>query len=548
MSPIDLHVHSNCSDGSFTPSELVDYAIEKGLSAFALTDHDTTAGLKEAMQYASNKPVQVIPGIEFSTEYEGKDIHILGLFIQYDTPEFQDALEAFVNSRILRNQKMCQKLQAFGIDITYEKLVARFPGAVITRAHYAKFLLESGVTSSMTEAFERFIGDHASCFVPREKVTPAQAIALILKADGIPILAHPTLYHMSNARLEQLVCELKEQGLIGIEAIYSTYSTAEERQIRKLAAKYNLLISGGSDFHGSTKPDLELGTGYGKLYIPSSILEDLKSSLTYLLFSDMDGTLLQSDNTISDAMKKGLQKFSAQKNKLLLTSGRPLNSILEVVNQLGISEPGTLIIANNGALVYDCDTKTSLVEHRLPFDLTRSILRIGEEMGIHCQVYSDTHIIASKQSKELDYYQQRIHLPSLIAEDVVGAMEQETFKIMVIHLTDKSRLEALRERVLAEFSDSVQCIFSNDRYLEILPKKAGKGNAIRFASDYFHVPHSRTYAIGDAENDISMIQEAGTGIAMANAQDSVKEIADQITKNDNNHDGVLEIIQNLCNN
>lgn len=290
MKAIDLHVHSNRSDGTFPPARLVDYAMEKGLAAFALTDHDTVDGLEEAMQYAhrlrSTLPPQeaklvpeVIPGIEFSTEYQGKDVHILGLYINYNNTRFQKYLQDFVASRVNRNRKMCSLLQEAGIDISYEALLSEFPDAVITRAHYAKFLLNHNYTKSMKEAFDRYIGDHCPYYVPREKVTPEQAVKLILQAEGIPILAHPILYHMSDERLETLVSQLKEAGLMGIEAIYSTYNASEERQIRRLAEAYHLTVSGGSDFHGENKPGLDLAVGYGKLFVPYSVLEALKELL-----------------------------------------------------------------------------------------------------------------------------------------------------------------------------------------------------------------------------------------------------------------------------
>ena len=331
---VDLHVHSTCSDGTFTPEELVDYAIQKGLTAFALTDHDTVNGLDRAIRYAEElrqarvtSPVisshndtddrlpvsfsrndaddrlpvsfsrndavarlpvssvadadvprvpEIIPGIELSTEYQGKDIHMVGLFIDYRQPEFAHYLEDFIRSRENRNEKMCALLREHDIDITYEALLAEFPGAVITRAHFARYLLSHGYIQSMKEAFDRYVGDHCPCFVPREKVTPAQAVELILGAGGVPVLAHPILYHMSDDRLDTLVAELKKIGLVGIEAIYSTYNTAEERQIRGLASKYDLQISGGSDFHGANKPKIDLGTGWGKLYVPDEVLENLR--------------------------------------------------------------------------------------------------------------------------------------------------------------------------------------------------------------------------------------------------------------------------------
>ena len=284
MRLVDLHTHTSKSDGSLTPTQLVDYAIEKGLAAVAITDHDTTGGLDEALAYADTlhesgaSDIEVIPGIEFSTKYEQKDVHIVGLYISYDAPAFQDRLNAFVDSRVNRNHKMCQNLRSAGIDITFDKLQAENPGAVITRAHYASYLLDHGYVKSRPDAFSQYLGDHTKYFVPREKVTPAQAVELILQADGIPILAHPTLYHMGNERLCALVASLKETGLMGIEGFYSTYTLQDERDMRRIADKYDLLLSGGSDFHGANKPSLDLGTGYGRLFVPEEILQLLKNA------------------------------------------------------------------------------------------------------------------------------------------------------------------------------------------------------------------------------------------------------------------------------
>lgn len=373
MLPVDLHVHSNRSDGTYSPRELVDYAMKKGLAAFALTDHDTVEGLAEAMERAESlrrgqaeglqqtadntegfrqaqtteqaegfrqaqtaeqaegfrqaqateraaglqqeraqslqqaqdagagvpqpdlaRPMvpEVIPGIEFSTKYtapgtsrtdeeegrnaRGQEVHIVGLDIDYQNPAFRARLQEFVDSRTARNHKMCRLLQEAGMDVTYEALLAESPDAVITRAHYARYMLNHGYVKSMAEAFDRYIGDRCPCYVPREKVTPVQAVRLILEAGGIPVLAHPILYRMSDARLEALTAELKDAGLIGIEAIYSTYKPHEERQIRALAKKYDLRISGGSDFHGTNKPGLDLGTGCGTLFVPYEVLTDLR--------------------------------------------------------------------------------------------------------------------------------------------------------------------------------------------------------------------------------------------------------------------------------
>lgn len=282
MRQVDLHTHSNKSDGSYSPAELVDYAIAKGLSAVALTDHDTIDGLAEAVHHAealsrSGQPsIEVVPGIEFSTKYESQDVHIVGLYIAYDSPVFTDSLQQFIDSRTGRNIKMCNKLRAAGIDITYDKLKEKNPDAVITRAHYASYLFENGYVKSRQEAFAQYLGDHTKYFVPREKVTPAQAVSLILQAEGIPILAHPPLYHMGNERLDKLVSSLKDAGLMGIEALYSTYTGQDERDMLRLASKYDLLLSGGSDFHGANKPKLDLGIGYGKLFVPEEFLDNIK--------------------------------------------------------------------------------------------------------------------------------------------------------------------------------------------------------------------------------------------------------------------------------
>ncbi len=285
MKAIDLHTHTCKSDGSYTPTELVDYAIEKNLAAVAVTDHDSIEGLDEAVLHAAAlrerglPSVEVIPGIEFSTKYQKQDVHIVGLYISYKKETFQKALGGFVDSRVSRNKKMCENLRGAGIDITYERLLAMYPDAVITRAHYASFLLERGHVKSRQDAFARYLGDHTKYFVPREKVTPSQAVELILKADGIPILAHPPLYHMGNDRLETLVSTLKEDGLMGVEVFYSTYSNQDMRDMQRLSEKYDLLISGGSDFHGANKPGLDLGCGYGKLYVPEEVLHKIKAAL-----------------------------------------------------------------------------------------------------------------------------------------------------------------------------------------------------------------------------------------------------------------------------
>ena len=281
MRGIDLHTHSNCSDGTYSVKELMDYAHEKNLAAIALTDHDTVDGLDEASSYVKeNYPdMELVPGIEFSTVEEGKDVHIVGLYIDHHNEEFKKKLGQFIDSRTIRNKKMCRNLsEEAGIPISYEELTGSFPGAVLTRAHYAKFMVDRGYARSRNEVFDKYIGDNCPYYVEREKISPEEAISYVLEAKGVPVLAHPILYHLSDRKLDALVARLKDAGLKGIEAIYSTYSPSEERQIKELAAKYDLLISGGSDFHGANKPKIDLGTGMGKLFLPEDLLIPIKKA------------------------------------------------------------------------------------------------------------------------------------------------------------------------------------------------------------------------------------------------------------------------------
>ncbi len=275
---IDLHTHTMYSDGSLTPQKLIDYAIYKGLKAIAITDHDTVAGLDEALEYAKDKDIEVIPGVELSTEWKDKDIHIVGLNIDHKQPEFTDFLKDFVESRDVRNRKMCKLLTDAGMPVDYDELKRIYPDSVITRGHYARYMLDKGYTSYLREAFERYIGDNGPYYVPREKTTAADGVRLIVKAGGIPILAHPMLYHMNDDRLKELTDELIPLGLMGIEAVYTTNSESEERETREFAKENGLLISGGSDYHGEAKPRTDLGLGFGGLYVDAGIWTDLKKA------------------------------------------------------------------------------------------------------------------------------------------------------------------------------------------------------------------------------------------------------------------------------
>lgn len=274
---IDLHVHSNISDGTLSPSKVIDLATQHGLKAIALTDHDTVGGIEEACiraTYYQQKGIDftLIPGVELSVGYKKRDIHILGLYIDSKNKEFLALLNQMVAEREERNQKMIKNFQNDGIQITMEELKEESKDAVITRAHFAKILVRKHYVASTKEAFVKYLNEDGKYYVNRKFITPEQAIDAILQAGGVPILAHPMLYHLPDEELDSLIARLTEHGLKGIETIYSTYSPEEEQKVRALASKYNLILTGGSDFHGEVKPDISIGTGRGNLVIPDELL------------------------------------------------------------------------------------------------------------------------------------------------------------------------------------------------------------------------------------------------------------------------------------
>lgn len=273
---IDLHTHSAESDGTFTPEELMYHAKESGLSALALTDHDTVSGIKKAQPVAEELGLELVPGIELSTDYEGKEIHILGYYIDVGHPEFLRKLKEFVNCRDSRNEKMAALLQQEGFPVTMEELARENPGSVITRAHFARFLVEHGFAKDRETVFRNYLGDGCRCYVPREKITPFEAIRLIQMGGGMAFFAHPVLCHMNPGRLRAFTQNLKDAGLSGIEAIYSMNEPGDERNLLKLAEELGLLVSGGSDFHGKNKPQIKLGAGRGNLRIPYGVLEKIR--------------------------------------------------------------------------------------------------------------------------------------------------------------------------------------------------------------------------------------------------------------------------------
>lgn len=287
MNTVDLHTHTTFSDGTYTPQQIIDYAIQKGLSAIAITDHDTLDGVSVAMDYASDKPIEVISGIELSTSYFRHDdtydfeteIHIVGLFLDTEFSVLSEKLTDIHKNREKRNLEVIKKFNSLGIPITLADLEEVAGGNIITRAHFAKALLKGGYITSTQECFDRYLGKNKPAYVPREKLDYTQSISLIEQSGGIAVLAHPLLYKLGTKSLETMLGDLKNAGLTAIEAIYSTHSPSDIKYVKMLAQKNKLLISGGSDFHGDNKPKLDLATGYGNLCVPYEVLEDLKGAL-----------------------------------------------------------------------------------------------------------------------------------------------------------------------------------------------------------------------------------------------------------------------------
>lgn len=278
MKRIDLHVHSSASDGSFTPMEVADLAIGEGLSAIALTDHDTIDGICEILPYAAQKDLEVVPGIELSCYYKEREIHILGFYIDYKNADLQKELNALKEARYNRNLKMIELMQKDGIPVTLEKLLhGSEEDSVITRAHFARVLVEEGVCPDHPTAFRDYIGTGCKYYLPKPQVTCVRAMEILTKYAKAAFLAHPLLYHLDFEEIETLLIYLKSLGLKGVEAYHSTTSPVDSQKLCQIASRLNLEISGGSDFHGVPKPDIQIGIGRGNLKIPMELLDNLKS-------------------------------------------------------------------------------------------------------------------------------------------------------------------------------------------------------------------------------------------------------------------------------
>lgn len=275
----DLHTHSCCSDGTCTPAEIIDLAVKQGLSAVALTDHNTIDGLPAFLKAAVGKDILAVPGVEISTGYKEKELHIVGLFVQ---PADYAALTDFLNAANIRkeesNRKLIRTLSQAGFLLDYDSILRRHPDGTVNRAVIAAALLEKGYVTSVEDAFQRLLHPRNGFYVPPERICVFEAIRFLSAIHAIPVLAHPFL-NLSEEELREFLTEAKKHGLMAIETVYSSYSPETETLAGRIAAEFGLLRSGGSDFHGNNKPDISIGIGRGNLRIPTEFVKQLQEVL-----------------------------------------------------------------------------------------------------------------------------------------------------------------------------------------------------------------------------------------------------------------------------
>lgn len=277
---IDLHVHTTASDGMLTPSGLVAYASRKGLEAVAITDHDTIDGVAEAGEAGIREGVEVVPGVEISAQYEGGTLHILGYYIDGESSELRKGLEIVQEARRRRNPRLIRNLQNLGIDISLDEVTRAAAGGQVGRPHVAQVLVTKGYVKDSRQAFCKYLQKGAAAYEPKFRLPPAEALSLIRSAGGIAVLAHPfTLDCKTEFDLDGFVGTLADQGLEGIEVYYPEHSVDREQLYARVARRRGLLLTGGSDFHGTAMNDVDLGTGRGSLCVPYRLLAEMKKVL-----------------------------------------------------------------------------------------------------------------------------------------------------------------------------------------------------------------------------------------------------------------------------
>ncbi len=276
MNYIDLHTHSNCSDGSMTPTELVAHAAEKGIKAIALSDHDTVSAVDEALVAGERFGVEVVPAIEFSVQSK-TETHILGFYIDHKSQVLKDALTKINEVRYKRTLNTCNNLRNLGFDVTMEEALAIAPSGIIGRAHFARILAEKGYVASVKEAFDKYLGADKIAYDGSQYLTAEMAIKLIDEIGGVSFVAHPHLIRLDDKELREFLIKLKLCGLCGIEGYYNEYTPEMQEYFQNLAKELGLEISGGTDYHAKMKPHIEIGIGQKDMKIPYSVLENIKN-------------------------------------------------------------------------------------------------------------------------------------------------------------------------------------------------------------------------------------------------------------------------------
>lgn len=276
---IDFHSHTKASDGEFSPQELTNLAIQKHMTAIAITDHDTVDGLEEAEEYAKDKDIMLIPGIELEAKVEKGQMHILGLFIDYNNKEFKDKLNAIREYRNSRNDKFIEEFNRIGFEISLEELIKESNGKTIGKPHFARIFLQKGYVQTKDEMFDKYFNQEPFNKFKKSFYTPEEVITMIKKVNGIAILAHPQSLKLEDNELIDKIKKLKGYGLDGMECYHTKQTEEEMMRFNEIAKEYNLLITKGSDFHGPIiKPETQLGTGKNNnivIYEEDKMLEDI---------------------------------------------------------------------------------------------------------------------------------------------------------------------------------------------------------------------------------------------------------------------------------
>ena len=276
MNFIDLHTHTTASDGSFPPGRIVEMALDAGLKAVGVTDHDTTDGLDEALARGAEIGLEVVPGVEISAEFESGTMHVLGYYMDFRNHDFKERLTALQEGRSDRNPNIVRKLNELGLNLTMEDVTAEAGGGQIGRPHFARAMIRKGFVATTNEAFDLYLAKGRPAYVDKFRFFPVEAVKMILQAGGLPVLAHPGTLKMSPEGLESVVAGLKEAGLVGIEACYSDHTPEMVKEYMRLAERFHLVPTGGSDFHGESKKEISLGKGRGDLAVPLEFLHRLK--------------------------------------------------------------------------------------------------------------------------------------------------------------------------------------------------------------------------------------------------------------------------------